>query len=80
MAEVVSPSDLAEELHDKLSEYFAAGVKIVWVIYPTYRLVYVYESLRSVHIDGGSILPGFRIPIASLFPKIDGPLNRLRLV
>ena len=75
MVEVVSPHDLAEEIVERLEEYWAAGTQLVWVVYPTQRLVYVYESLRQVRIlaaadelTGGSVLPGFRIPIASLFP------------
>jgi len=75
MVEVVSPHDFAEEITDRLKEYFAAGTKLVWIVYPTQRLLYVYESPRLVRIlgeadelDGGIVLPGFRIPIASLFP------------
>jgi Uma2 family endonuclease len=75
MVEVVSPNDLAEEIMEKMSEYWAAGTKLIWVVYPTQRLVYLYESPRQVRIlaadeelDGGSVVPGFRIRIASLFP------------
>jgi len=75
MVEVVSPHDLAEEIMERLGEYWAAGAKLVWIVYPTQRLVYVYESLRQVRIlgeadelDGGIVLPSLRIPIASLFP------------
>ncbi len=76
MVEVVSPNDLAEEIMERVVEYFTAGTKIVWVVYPTHRLVYVYESQRQVRIlgdtddlDGGTLLPGFRLPLASLFPR-----------
>ncbi len=72
--EVVSPTDLAEELMQKLLEYFQAGVRLVWVVYPEQKLVYVYESLTQVRglthqeeLDGGSMLPGFRLPLANLF-------------
>jgi Uma2 family endonuclease len=75
MVEVVSPHDLAEEIMERLNEYFAAGTKLVWVVYPTLRLFHIYESPRMVRImgetdelDGGVVLPSFRIPIASLFP------------
>ncbi len=75
MVEVVSPHDLAEEIMERLGEYWAAGAKLVWIVYPTQRLVYVYESLRQVRIlgeadelDGGVVLPSLRIPIAPLFP------------
>ncbi len=75
MVEVVSPNDLAEDIIERLNEYFAAGTKLVWIVYPTQRLVYVHESPRQVRIlgaaealDGGIVLPDFRIPIASVFP------------
>jgi Uma2 family endonuclease len=75
MVEVVSPNDLGEDIIDRIDEYFAAGTKLVWVVYPTQRLIYVYESPRQVRIlgeadelDGGKVLPSFRISIASLFP------------
>jgi Uma2 family endonuclease len=75
MVEVVSPNDIAEDMIDRINEYFAAGTKLVWIVYPTQRLLYVYESPRQVRIlgatdelDGGKVLPSFRIPITSLFP------------
>jgi Uma2 family endonuclease len=75
MGEVISPNDIAEEIMERINEYFAAGTKLVWVVYPTQRLVYVYESPRQVRslgeadeLDGGVVLPSFRIAIASLFP------------
>jgi Uma2 family endonuclease len=74
MVEVISPHDLTEEIMERLGDYWAAGARLVWVVYPTQRLVYVYQSLRQVRIlgeadelDGGEVLPGLRIPIASLF-------------
>jgi Uma2 family endonuclease len=75
MVEVVSPHDIAEDIMERINEYFAAGVKLIWVVYPTQRLIYIYESPRQVRIlgeadqlDGGTLLPDFRISIASLFP------------
>jgi len=76
MVEVVSPNDLAEEVMERVAEYFAAGTRLMWVIYPTQRLVYIYESPHQIRIlsdtgelDGGAVLPGFRIAVASLFPR-----------
>src|ERR1700733_11298139 len=72
MAEVVSPNDLAEEIIERVDEYFAAGTKSIWVVYPTQRLIYIYASPRRLQIlgdaddlDGGAVLPGFRIPVAT---------------
>jgi Uma2 family endonuclease len=75
MVEVISPHDLAEDIMERLGEYFTAGAKLAWVIYPTQRRIYVYQGLKQVHVldhtdelDGGAVLPGFRIPIGPLFP------------
>jgi Uma2 family endonuclease len=74
--EVVSPSDQADDLMEKIEEYFRAGVKLVWVVYPIRRLVYVFESMQKVHgldvhseLDGGTLLPGFRLPLKELFSQ-----------
>jgi Uma2 family endonuclease len=75
--EVVSPSDLFEDLMDKVIEYFQAGVRLVWVILPKHRRVHVYESadqLRQITmsgtLDGGEVLPGFRLPLDRLFGPV----------
>jgi Uma2 family endonuclease len=75
--EVVSPSDLADENMDKVAEYFEAGAKMVWVVYPRHRLIYVFESLSKIHVltekdvaDGGTVLPGYRQTVAELFPPV----------
>jgi Uma2 family endonuclease len=74
--EVVSPHDVAEEIMERVDEYFTAGVKSIWIVYPTQRLIYIYDSPRQVRIlgeadqlDGGTVLPDFRIPVVSLFPS-----------
>ena len=78
--EVVSPSNLAEELLDKILDYFHAGVRLVWVIYPKQRQVYVYASPTSVQVyadtaelNGGAVLPDFRLSLADLFGPIAPP-------
>jgi Uma2 family endonuclease len=72
--EVVSPTDFAEELLEKIEEYFRAGVRLVWVIYPVRRTVHIYESLEQfrglragAELDGGEVLPGFRLSLNELF-------------
>jgi Uma2 family endonuclease len=79
-AEVISPTNTGDEIEQKLQDYFAAGVRMVWVVYPVFRRVYVYESLTQVRIltetdelDGGAVLPGFRIGIAALFAALVKP-------
>jgi Uma2 family endonuclease len=72
--EIVSPTDLADELFEKLTDYFRAGVELVWVIYPRQRMAYVYTSLKEVRgldehdaLDGGNVIPGFTLSLATLF-------------
>jgi Uma2 family endonuclease len=72
--EVVSRTDLAEEVQEKVAEYLRAGVTLVWVVYPRLKQVYVYDSqtkiralMRTDELDGGAVLPGFRLPLTELF-------------
>jgi Uma2 family endonuclease len=75
--EVVSPSDRAEEVMEKIKEYFQAGVEVVWVVYPSLQLWTVYEPLArsrtltvADELDGGTVLPGFRLPLGAFFAEL----------
>lgn len=68
--EVLSAGNTAAEMERKLQEYFAAGVRLVWYVYPEQRTVHVYTSPLHVRIldedqslDGGAVLPGFQLTI-----------------
>ena len=72
--EVVSPTNTAGEVVDKVFEYFEAGVRRVWVVFPKRRKVYVYESAAKLRVlvlgdelDGEDVLPGFRLALVELF-------------
>jgi len=73
--EVVSPGDLVFEVEAKVDEYLRAGTKIVWVISPRSKTVTVYTQTdvsivsSSGVLDGGEVLPGFRLPVAAIFPR-----------
>jgi len=78
--EIVSPSNPATHVVGKVHEYFAAGVSLVWIVYPDQEQVYAYESPTRVRvfgrgddIDGGVILPGFRLAITELFDAPPDP-------
>jgi Uma2 family endonuclease len=75
VAEVVSPSDSAREVEEKVQDWLAAGVRLVWVVHPTTRSVTVYRSLQDIRIlreadtlDGADVLPGFTCRVGDLFP------------
>jgi hypothetical protein len=48
MVEIISPSNSADEVIDKVDEYFRAGTRLVWVIYPNAQRVYVYTLPTDV--------------------------------
>jgi Uma2 family endonuclease len=75
--EVVSPNDLAEELRVRVADYFQVGVSMVWVVYPKPGVIDVYQAsgglrtlTRADELDGGDILPGFRLPLTSVFETV----------
>jgi hypothetical protein len=78
--EVVSPHDLYYEVDAKVADYLAAGVRLVWVVSPPTRTVTVYRPdgsgarLREAdELTGEDVLPGFRCPVAVIFPPAPGP-------
>jgi Uma2 family endonuclease len=78
--EVISPADFAEASLHKVLEYFQAGVRLVWVVYPEECQVYVYDSPTQIRIltrddtlDGGTVLPGFQLRLDRLFDPIAPP-------
>jgi Uma2 family endonuclease len=74
--EVLSPGNRPGEMRDKLREYFAAGVELVWLVAPQDRTVTVYtrpEEGQLLHeeatLTGGSVLPVFSCKVGDLFPR-----------
>jgi Uma2 family endonuclease len=72
--EVISTSNTAKEMAEKLREYFEKGVRLVWYVRPRTRVVDVYTSpdqftrlTASMQLDGGDVLPGFLVQISEIF-------------
>jgi Uma2 family endonuclease len=73
-AEIFSPSERGPSVREKVREYLDAGVRLVWIVDPRRRTVTVYTPdgasrvvTDSEELDGGEVLPGFRLPLAELF-------------
>ena len=72
--EVLSPSDRASDMQAKVAMYQEAGVPLVWVVDPRAETVTVL-ALGQVPLlltatdmlDGGDVLPEFRVEVAELF-------------
>lgn len=72
--EILSPNNRRAKMLEKLREYFAVGVRMVWVIDPEDRTVTVYRTPVRGHIlhcgatvEGEDVLPGFSCPVAEFF-------------
>ena len=78
--EVISRWNIARDVQAKIAEYFTAGSKAVWVVYPSQKNVYCYDSVTDVRvidrngiIDGGNLLSGFSVAVQSLFATLKKP-------
>ena len=73
--EVLSPSDKAAAMRRKVKQYFAAGARTVWLVYPASREVEVWESAAGPGrvlgandmLEARDLLPGFSCRVNSLF-------------
>jgi Uma2 family endonuclease len=77
--EILSPSETFENLQLKIGKYREVGVPLVWVLDPHFRTVTVHRPLlepvmlnATQELDGGTELPGFRVPVARIFPPEPG--------
>lgn len=70
--EVVSPSDTAKHVKQKVHAYLKGGAKSVWVVYPEGRFVEVcregqIEDLTADQSITDPLLPGFSSPVSAFF-------------
>jgi Uma2 family endonuclease len=79
--EVLSIGNTPGEMRRKLQEYFLAGVDLVWLINPDTRTVDVVTARDQVRrrldedqvLDGGTVLPGFTLPVKDIFVHVPQP-------
>jgi Uma2 family endonuclease len=81
--EILSEGNTRKEIDQKRREFFEAGTKLMWVIDPLAWTAEVYDDpnqpdhatlIRETEVlDGGQVLPGFRLSLAELFADIEPP-------
>lgn len=76
VVEVLSEGHTPREMARKLDEYFLRGVRLVWLVDPVRERMEVYTSRhqsvvleKSATADGGTVLPGFTLPLHTLFTE-----------
>ncbi len=72
--EVISVGNTEKEMERKLQDYFDTDVQLVWLVYPRLKAVDVYTAPTDPRrvtkvLDGGNVLPGFRLPLKKLFAR-----------
>jgi Uma2 family endonuclease len=72
--EVLSPSDTRKRIEEKLDDYEAVGIPLVWVVDPEQQTISVFAEGEAARVlvvgdtlDGGSLLPGFELGLIELF-------------
>lgn len=72
--EVLSPTDVHEDVNQRIRQFLAAGVAQVWIADPGFQTITVHRPdadpvlyAARQEIDGGTDLPDFRAQVASLF-------------
>ena len=73
VVEIRSPGDSLPRLFRKIDDYIANGTRIAWLILPEDQCVFVLArnapmrtALLGETLDGGEILPEFKIPVDDL--------------
>jgi Uma2 family endonuclease len=76
--EVISKGNTPAEMNRKCGEYFDAGVRLVWYLYPQTRTMDVFTQearetpvSETESVDGAEVLPGFRLSLDELFAAAD---------
>lgn len=76
VVEFGSESDNEFKTITKRHEYFAAGVQVLWWVYPAYQEVFVYTSPKTVSIctdtdvlSAAPVLPDLQLTVAELFRR-----------
>jgi len=73
VVELMSASDMLEDVHAKMREYIKNGVRLGWLINPTQQVVEIYRQRREVEVlpspttlSGEDILPGFILDLQGI--------------
>jgi Uma2 family endonuclease len=79
VVEVLSAGNTKQEMERKRRDYFTAGIRELWVLQPKTETAAIYTSPTKARrlgkegsLDGGDIVPGFRLALKDLFARTKG--------
>ncbi len=74
VCEIASTNDRRKNMTDRVLTYLDRGVDSVWVIDPIEKCCHIYGKDQTPRqfgdgqtLEGGPVIPGFRIPVEKLF-------------
>ena len=75
--EVVSESNLAQDMHTKIHQYLEAGAKAVWVFYPNLKVVQIHDQQGTREIAAPASLQdktvfrgqSYTLPLTPIFDE-----------
>ena len=77
VVEVVSPHDNATSLDQKIQDWLACGVRLVWIVYPASKHVAVRRADGTSAdvpmcgvLSGEDVIPGFELAVSDIFVVI----------
>lgn len=77
IAEILSPTESPQELEAKLRDYRTSGTRLIWIVDPAQRCISIRDGERPEYLlaegdilGGENVLPGFAIPVSSLFLRL----------
>ncbi len=74
--EVLSPSDPASEVQQKVHDWLRAGVRLLWYVDPVIGLTAVHHAGAVAYVpkedplDGADVVPGFSIRLQDVFDEL----------
>ena len=75
--EVISPSETASSLEEKIRDYATSGTSLIWLVDPMRRTILTIPDDAPVSwlaegdtLSGGTVVPGFSCPVAGVFEGI----------
>jgi Uma2 family endonuclease len=73
--EVISPSESAADVNEKVQDYLSGGARRVWCVYPSRCTVHVHDAEAPTRVlrhgdtlTDDDLLPGFALPLRRIFP------------
>jgi Uma2 family endonuclease len=73
-AEVISPTNLAQDTLKKVHQYLASGSEVVWLVYPQLKVIEVHDHTGTYEVSQGllkaeKLLPGLDLSLAEIFDE-----------